>query len=414
MVDKTIIPGSSPPGDATRGVRLGDLLPHTDPEQARLFLETLFGQTRGLVGLSLLPTGRVDAARSGFDTWSDARKLLDADPTWWRFAADDWPRWNTYVQVGSTLRSRPDAGKRGTAQQALELVGVFSDLDVKPDNGTFRTRAELDTFLDVLPEPSVVVNTAGSDGGVHAYWLFDRPHVVGSWRDRAELDGWFDYTASVAASYGRTVDHVQEYARILRVPGTVRWPRRGDGIGQPGTWRPVELARSDGPRYRREDLLALTEPHRTHAVERHADDSRDWHDVRDAQLRWLESAGLSRATQAALETRFNSTQDWGPLLEAAGWRLCRDNRGRGGTTDCRYWTRPGKRVEDGHSAMTDFGDSQVMFIYTDDPLVTPCLVPTHDRFRKITTKYAFALHFLAGGDEAKLVKAIHTGKGRVA
>lgn len=417
MVDTTIIPGHGISNNIPGGVRFADLLPQVDADQAREHLEAVFGQTRGYVGLSLLPTGQTRTTVHGFDTWADGRACLnEADDTgrgFWSFCTNDYPRWNAYVQVGSTLLDRPADGSRGRAQDALELPGLFADLDVKANNGTFRTRDELNRFIARLPEPTLLVNTAGPDGGVHGYWLYDAPHEVTDRHERNALDGWWDYLNHVASEFGRTVDHVQEYARVLRVAGTIRWPRRGREPGEPDTWRSVELVKSDGPRYAYEELLELTEPRRRVAVESHTRTQEEWREVRNGQLSWLEGLGLDRAAQALVEGLLNAHQDWGPLLEAAGWRLCRDNRGRGGTTDCRYWTRPGKNPDDGHSAMTDFGDSLVMYIYTEDPLIEPCLIPVGDRFRKITTKYAFALHFLAGGDEAKLVKAIHKGKGRI-
>lgn len=414
MVDTTIVSGSGPPANNTGNqVRFEDLIPRTDPEQARTFLEALFARTTGYVGLSLLPTGRAKYSINGFEQWETASQTL-VDEHFWKFCEDNYARWNAYAQVGSTLRKRPPKGERGKQEDALELLGLFSDLDVKPGNGTFRTRDELDRFMAELPEPTLLINTAGPDGGAHAYWLYDSPYHVPSWRERRELDGWFDYTSVVAARHERTVDHVQDYARILRVPGTVRWPRRTGELGQPDSWKPVELVHEAGPRYRREELLELTEPHRSVAVERHRDSRTTYEDVRDSQLQWLANLGLGESARALLEARLNQLQDWKPLLEAAGWQLHSDKRHRPGSTACRYWTRPGKDTADGWSASTDYGESTVMFVYTDDPLVTPCLVPQKDRFKRITTKYQFALHFLFAGDEARLVRAIHTGKGRVA
>jgi hypothetical protein len=396
--------------DSSNTVYFSDLFPKYDVEQANTFLEELYGKTTGYVGLSAFASGAKKPSLHGFNRWSDVRKLLEEQKDFFSFSLNDWAKWNVYVQVGSTLRERPEKGQRGKASNALEQMGLFADFDVKPNNGTFATRAELDAFLTTLPEPTMLVNSAGPDGGVHVYWLYDEPQRVHNFQERHALDGWFDYLMHQAAAVGRVVDHVQEYARILRVPGTVRWPKKG-AAGDPGVWKPVELVKHGGPRYRHADMLAFTEHYRRVAVERHETFRSEWRGVRDGQLDWLESLGLTRGAQGIWEGRFNDLQDWGPLLEAAGWKLHADNRGKGGSTDARYWTRPGK--DTGESAMTDYKDSKVMVVYTTDSIIAPCLVPTADRFQNIVTKYSFALHFLAQGDESKLIRAISKNGGRL-
>lgn len=406
--------------EPSSGVSFRDLFPSYDADQAEAFLEALFGRTKGYVGLTLISSGGqvTHHMTNGFDRWADGKKTIAAHEAvkrenFWIFSTYTWARWNTYAQVGSTLRKRPtSSSERGKSKDASELPGLFADLDVKAGKkGAFQSRAELDAFLAKLPEPTMLVNTAGADGGTHGYWLYDKPMKVENFEDRRELDGWYDLLAHHAGP-DHKIDHVQDYARILRVPGTIRWPKRVTDPGEPQTWMPVQLVKFNGPRYKREELLELTEPYRQVAIGRHDEYRQEFQGVRDSQLGWLESVGLARSAQKIWEERFNSEQDWGPLLKAAGWKLHRDGRDKGdGTTAARYWTRPGK--EFGESACTDYKDSKVMYVYTDDPFITPCLVPTPDRFQKIATKYSFALHFLADGDEGRLVRAIFEGKGRV-
>lgn len=403
--------------DSRNTVHFSDLFPTYDAEQAKTFLHELFGKTvAGYIAISAAkanPRAWAPNWMNGSNSWSEIQELLRQHPDFFSFSTNTWAQWNTYVQVGSTMRCGLSKGERGKEEYALDLPGLFADFDVKPKNGTFRSREELDAYLATLPEPTMLVNSAGSDGGVHAYWLYDRPHRVHNYKNRVELDGWYDYLAHQAAAVDRSIDHVQDYARVLRVPGTVRWPKKVRNAGEPDTWKPVELIKSGGPRYDHDEMLAFTEHYRRVAVERHETARTDWKGVRDSQLEWLSGLGLTRGAQGLWEARFNDLQDWGPLLEAAGWKLHSDNRDQDSHSACRYWTRPGKSVEDGWSASTDYKGSKVMYVFTEFPEINPCIVPTSDRFTKITTKYAFALHFLAGGDESRLMHAICQGGGRV-
>lgn len=394
-------------------VALRDILPGTDPAQALEFLDALHRGASGWVLLTLIARGKVRKVITGAERWPAGRANL-LDPAFWKFCEDDYARWDAYTAVCSFGRE-PERGSRGLARDAVELPGVFADLDVKPgEEGIFQTREELERFLALLPPPSVRVDTGS--GGAHVYWLthervkFDPPDVKARL-----LDGWYDYLRAVAQPLGRTVDHVQETARILRVPGTVRWPR--DRTGDVGVPRRVTLAFADGPRYHVGDLLDLSAPHLDEARDRHDLRRAAWSDGREGQVAWLESLGLHAFQRAALEERFNREEDWARLLEPAGWQLCADRRdGSRTSTDARYWTRPGKDVREGGSASTDSprGAPGVMYLYTTDPSLEPCLIPDRDRFRRLTTKYHFALHFLFAGDEARLLQSIIQGQGRLA
>jgi hypothetical protein len=407
---KIIVSGST---TDVNHVKLSDIKPFVDSEQALTFLDALFSGTRGYVGISLIGTGARSHTEHAFDYWVNVRSMLTSEgASWWKFCADDHARWNAYAQVGSTLKCAPPRFKRGRQSDALELLGVFADLDVGKTEDTFRDTAELRTFLALLPEPTLMV--ASGSGGLHPYWLYDKPHVVQDVSQRHELDGWYDMLTAKASEFGRRIDHVQDYARIMRIPGTVRWPKRGrDGkVDTVTAWKPVTLVTDGGPRYKHGELLELTEPYRQKAVVHHGESRNTWKTGRSAQIKWLENCGLSHVARHLLEEQLNTEQDWGPLMKAAGWQLSRDNRGSGGSTDCRYWMRPGKELNDGGpSASTDFPGTNVAYVYTTDPLVMPALTPTSSRFTNIMTKYSFALHFLAGGDEVKLARAIHKGNG---
>lgn len=397
--------------NASLTTSLRDVIPKTDPAQALEFLDALHRDANGYVELTVISRGPHKATFTGVDTWSDARAAVLSDPRFWTWCEGTYLRWDAYTAVSSF--SKPSArGHRGLARDMLEIPGVYADLDVKPNQeGAFASRAELEAFLAKLPSPTLRVETGS--GGEHVYWLFTRRIADRAQAERL-LNGWYDYLTAVANETGHVIDHVQEGARILRIPGTIRWPKaRPSDIGLP---RPVRLRTASGPRHVPDDVLALTESYHVAATERHRALRDEWQGVRDSHTAWLESHGLAEAKRALLEEKFNRTEDWERLLLPLGWQLDADRRdGSTLSADCRFWVRPGKNPGDGGSASTDStrGHPGTMYIYTTDPSLNPCLIPLGERFKRITTKYHFALHFHFHGDESALLQSIIQGRGRL-
>jgi hypothetical protein len=151
-------------------------------------------------------------------------------------------------------------------------------------------------------------------GGLHAYWLLPEPtEDVGRVETLERL--WIRYISHQASeALGREIkfDSVKDLARVLRLPGTVRWPKPKD----PASVRPalVKLLDDQGPRYRLEDLDALLpeelrwEPERVSVGE-------DVIDVDDPRLTVYtrkavegeakELAKLGRSEQGGRNTRLN-------------------------------------------------------------------------------------------------------------
>ena len=123
-------------------------------------------------------------------------------------------------------------GSRGGAVDAVAVLGTYADLDVAGENHKTTTGLppDLDTargILDDLPEPSLTISTGG---GLHAWWLLDRPALVtdDTRDDLAQLvRGWDRTVAHHAHRRGFRTDAVGELARVLRLCGTINH-KRGD------------------------------------------------------------------------------------------------------------------------------------------------------------------------------------------
>lgn len=260
---------------------------------------------------------------------------------------------NLYTNVGE-LRGLPDRSKnpfaRGCKKDMLWMPGAWIDLDVGA--GRFGGRAECVAAVRCVGvEPTILVDSGS--GGVHAYWRVDG----GVKPDLGELLA-ARVIESVRAGTGMKVDSVHNSDRIMRLPGSVRWPKAGEGAGA-GVCR---VLRDDGPVGSAADLLAATEAvwagvsGRRRAARMEADDKfraacgrvgmrgragggRLAGSAAEGGLgvggRWVRMRDV-----ACAEDDFAAERSWESVLEPFGWTLldgdgCPDSRGR------RTWTRPG-------------------------------------------------------------------------
>jgi hypothetical protein len=104
-------------------------------------------------------------------------------------------------------------------ENALALKAIWLDIDVKPPPKGYATLEEaLDALAAFskaagLPPPSALV---GSGGGLHVYWISDKPLTPDEWRPYAEG------LKAAAINFGLRCDTqcTVNAAQVLRVPGT--------------------------------------------------------------------------------------------------------------------------------------------------------------------------------------------------
>lgn len=123
-------------------------------------------------------------------------------------------------RVGRPKNGKPTAAR--SQQDALALRSVWLDIDIKePPKGyadVDEALAALDAFVEAfsLPSPTAIV---ASGGGIHVYWISDKPLTPDEWRPYAEGLREAAVQHGLRFDAGVTVDS----ARILRVPGTFNW-----------------------------------------------------------------------------------------------------------------------------------------------------------------------------------------------
>lgn len=393
-------------------INVADLQPAVDIEQASRHLELLHGGAPGYLSLVLLGAeisrGR-SAERHAFTYCDDIWPAVD-DPYKQSRALEDLQdvvnqRWNVYTAC-STFGTPPEKG-RGTRADICSVPGVWADLDVKPGTeGYFQDVSELQSYVACLPTPTLQV--ASGSGGLHAYWLtHERLDPVEGER---LLKKWLDFLR--AESYGHVIENVMDTTRILRLAGTVRWPKRGgEDIVEP---RLVSIAR-EGPLYPTAELELLAESAHEQANSLRNEIKQRRSAAEMQRRESLESRGLPLDVYDHAVRMFNAEQDWGVLLERTGWTLFTDQRE--GPARCRYWTRPGKSTSDGKSASTDFTSeagitSNVMTLYSQDPsLIDLWENAGSSDATGICTKYSYTLKRLFEGNEPLLLQEIVRGNG---
>jgi len=127
---------------------------------------------------------------------------------------------DVYYGVG-LLKARPARG-RGRKQDVAAVPGLWADLDVAGEGhkgeGQFPSVEAALAFLRNLPlPPSIVVATGG---GLHAYWLFHEPLVIGEDGTLEEIQHkarrWQD---ALRTKTDYEVDTTHDLSRLLRLPG---------------------------------------------------------------------------------------------------------------------------------------------------------------------------------------------------
>lgn len=401
-------------------IRLKDLLGsvHLDIAKTNHFLKILHGPGIGYGNAQLFfklrDGGNISDATAGSvrtvlhrpasDLWLTGHQVTLPEPDL-ELRRSIEAYWNMYVSVGRF------SGTRRSSDESTWIPGTWADLDLKPSlECGFTTSDELDAFITSIAPPTLVVDSGS--GGRHPYWLLSGSGLADQKKARELMARWRSLLLVTSRELGKRVDlGVFDLARILRLPGTPRHPKlaRHETIT---TSRMVQLLVDDGPRYSLDDLLILTK-NAYGVVRRQQREYRQLQQDDDATRRERQSSrGLGVAMYYDVIRVFEQTQDWAPMLLATGWMLDSDNREHeGSSTAACYWRRPGKTS--GGSADTDYGGSNIMYVFSDDPSLDDLFVGPRNGVHNIVGKYRYALIRLYHGDETTFIKDIIAGGGRV-
>jgi hypothetical protein len=270
---------------------------------------------------------------------ADGEELLSS----WTLDSDSF--WNLYVRVNPSKSAPADIFKPGGDDNVACVRGAWVDLDVKPHS--FESQDTALNFLRGLAVWPTTVVLTGS-GGVHAYWRLEEDLTVTHGRDLTRA--WWSYLSEEAAKVGAEVDRLVDMSRMMRLPGSVRWPRAGEEKPP----HPVTLHYVSDKSV---PVKALREA------------SAEANDRRVARVKAVNVADRERFTArremteafavsnewsklqllANIEDAFARVYSWDEILTPRGWTYLRTDH-----SERREWARPGR---DEKSATTDWPES---------------------------------------------------------
>lgn len=334
-------------------------------------------------------------------------------------------RQGLYHAVGVT-KQRPPQGKRGNAQDVDAIPGAWADFDVSIEEGKF---AHWDHVLEVIHAldslgvgPQIVVATGS--GGAHAYWRFE-----GGLSPESAIMYSSRIRQFITANHGVKIDNVAQANRVMRLPGSIRFPKNPkDPAREPVM---VTMLRNKSVYTDPVLLTVVTQPSwdvlETAIREQRSRVTEDWdravaisreelaamsrHDAADGIIGHrrgdddAEGTWSSRYRNFAFEAWFNAEVSWAQVLEPMGWVRFGEPDAQGRQS----WTRPGGGKKNPRSAVTDWeGSPHVMSLLSDAPetglshLYTLADFATERRHK--LTKVRVAAELYAGGSIERLIR----------
>nr|WP_321258936.1 hypothetical protein [uncultured Pseudodesulfovibrio sp.] len=183
---------------------------------ARTFVDALFQSAEG--NLILFTASNKQSQSMAYDV-TDTESIIAA-------ALAKAPTHNVYYGLGLQAKA-PAPGKRGKAEDVTCITCLWVEIDVqgdghKADNLPPTIEEALALAYRFPVPPSIIVM---SGGGIHCYWLLDKPLVFSNEEEReAGKTTVRRFQATIrdyAAENDWKVDNTSDISRVLRVPGTL-------------------------------------------------------------------------------------------------------------------------------------------------------------------------------------------------
>lgn len=304
-----------------------------------------------IVGRRSVPTGNFDTITQTIVA-KEFLEHLDNDALQNIVFDSDGSSWNIYAGI-CPVKEELSIYRRGTKDNIAYVPGLWADIDIKPDS--FATEADIIEWLHSLELRPTMICGSGS-GGVHAYW---RAH----WSEQFDenlVERWWSYLDEMAGE-GRSIDKLIDSTRMLRLPGTVHFPKltssSSDASRKLGMVKIIELT---GQTYGTQQVMDISEGAYLRRGER-----RKKLVGEDAQRR-IDGDALAKSLLADkvtgrwkllraiayIEDIVNDTYSWDQILEPLGWTFMKQLR-----DGSNEWARPGRNER---SAVVDFEGSPVM------------------------------------------------------
>lgn len=304
-----------------------------------------------IVGRRSVPTGNFDTitqtivAKEFLDHLdNDALQDIVFDP--------DGSSWNIYAGI-CPVKEELSIYRRGTKDNISYVPGLWADIDIKPDS--FNTEQDILDWLHSLALQPTMICGSGS-GGIHAYWRANWSEEF----DENLVERWWSYLDEMAGE-NRNIDKLIDSTRMLRLPGTVHFPKltssSSDASRKLGMVKIIEITNLT---YSAEDVTEISEGAYLRRGERRrklvGEDAQRRIDGDALAKNLLANEGSGRfrllRSIAYIEDIVNDTYSWDEILAPMGWTWMKELR-----DGSNEWARPGRSER---SAVVDFEGSNVM------------------------------------------------------
>lgn len=270
--------------------------------------------------------------------------------------------WSTYYQIAPSTEVVQGTGVRPDKTVCAGTRVLFADLDVGKSGG-FSSKDEIDYFIRELGvTPGSVVWTG--TGGAHVTWRLgveDAQKLRGDLSGRQIGERWWTFLDAECRRLG--LDHVvidrliDLDARVLRLPGTIRYPKYEGDVTAPVVAEYLSDERIGYDKFY-EVTNKTFEPYQKRVWERREEDAgllSQIIDITERRGKWADLIILSMIDELADEYL-----TWDEILSEYGWTRFRE--GGDGSVE---WTRPGG---EGKSATVDWPESPgMMSLFSTDP-----------------------------------------------
>lgn len=339
-------------------------------------------------GLRSERTGSMDAVSQSmtareFVSTTDDKSLEDT------VFGEDGSMWNIYISV-SPIKEDVTLKQRGTKSNVDYVPGVWADLDVK--EGGFSSQEEILKWLNTLELLPTAVCSSGSKG-VHAYWKL-------RWDEKGNetlVDSWWSYLDEMAGE--RKIDKLVDITRILRLPGTIRFPKKEETSGKLGSVSLISIHPE-----RRYSVSQIQEVSAEAMARKAAERKRTIQKIAERRAQVDELARTMIDTDgrwgylqaiAHVEDYVNENWQWANILEPHGWKYRRTL-----PDGSKEWARPG---QSDRSAVVDYEGSPVMSLLSMSE--STGLSDLKDAGVPLT-KYTVALRLMFNDDEKAMTKHV--------
>ena len=326
---------------------------HHDPEAIGAFLRWWF--RRGdLVNATFIKEGKRKKVITHGAERDDLIEMLSQEDFKTGFL--DKADFNSYFTTSASNKIYDqDDEHRPTKGDCAGLRGVWADVDCKP--GVFGGEDELRVWIESLAVTPGAIVWTGS-GGAHLYWKVEGLETI----PVADVGKrWWGYLNSTTPE-GVLIDRLIDVeTRILRIPGTTRFPKEKETIGI----KPVTVEFTGADPVEADVFKKITDEGLKEYNNRTRKTREKLNELDTLTEAYLDGEDLGfwgRMTiLGEIEEMTSDLITWDEILEGYGWELYRN-----GSEGRREWARPGKFAKAGVTDWEESPDMLSLFSWSEE------------------------------------------------